>query len=274
MSEYELIPEDWGGQTIFANVSAKTGEGIEELLEMILGKKIRDLRYAEVDQSMDNKGVCLDAYLEDSDNTVCGIEMQTTKKGDLPKLARYCHRVSDLNFLEKGKDYRELKKSYVIFFCKENPFKKGRHLYRFENFCNEDKELSLGDDTTTVFLTPDGWEKDISEELLDFLEYLAGRGGNSSFVKRLDKAVCQARSRDEWRSEYMHLDSLFLEKYAEGKEEGLTEGRMEGLAQGRAEERKSAIGKLLEKEMSEEFILSLGYTEEEILEVKQDLTSL
>ena len=36
LSEYELIPEDWGGQTIFANVSAKTGEGIEELLEMIL----------------------------------------------------------------------------------------------------------------------------------------------------------------------------------------------------------------------------------------------
>ena len=36
LSEYELIPEDWGGSTIFAPVSAHTGEGIDNLLEMIL----------------------------------------------------------------------------------------------------------------------------------------------------------------------------------------------------------------------------------------------
>ncbi len=36
LSEYELIPEDWGGSTIFVPVSAHTHEGIEELLEMIL----------------------------------------------------------------------------------------------------------------------------------------------------------------------------------------------------------------------------------------------
>ena len=36
MSEYELIPEDWGGSTIFVPVSAHTGEGIDTLLEMIL----------------------------------------------------------------------------------------------------------------------------------------------------------------------------------------------------------------------------------------------
>ena len=36
LSEYELIPEDWGGDTIFVPVSAHTKEGIEELLEMVL----------------------------------------------------------------------------------------------------------------------------------------------------------------------------------------------------------------------------------------------
>ena len=36
LSEYELIPEDWGGSTIFVPVSAKTHQGIEDLLEMIL----------------------------------------------------------------------------------------------------------------------------------------------------------------------------------------------------------------------------------------------
>ena len=36
LSEYELIPEDWGGSTIFVPVSAKTKEGIDQLLEMVL----------------------------------------------------------------------------------------------------------------------------------------------------------------------------------------------------------------------------------------------
>ena len=36
LAEYELIPEDWGGSTVFAPVSAKSGEGIDQLLDMIL----------------------------------------------------------------------------------------------------------------------------------------------------------------------------------------------------------------------------------------------
>ena len=36
LSEYELIPEDWGGSTVFVPVSAKNNEGIDDLLEMIL----------------------------------------------------------------------------------------------------------------------------------------------------------------------------------------------------------------------------------------------
>ncbi len=36
LAEHDLAPEDWGGDTIFVQVSAKTGQGIDELLEMIL----------------------------------------------------------------------------------------------------------------------------------------------------------------------------------------------------------------------------------------------
>ena len=45
LSEYELIAEDWGGQTIFVPVSAKTHEGIDTLLEMILlDAELKDLK--------------------------------------------------------------------------------------------------------------------------------------------------------------------------------------------------------------------------------------
>ncbi|ONN67904.1 translation initiation factor IF-2, partial [Herbaspirillum sp. VT-16-41] len=36
LTEYELIPEDWGGSTIFVNISALKNEGIDDLLEMVL----------------------------------------------------------------------------------------------------------------------------------------------------------------------------------------------------------------------------------------------
>lgn len=36
LTEYELVPEAWGGDTIFAPISAKFGEGLENLLDMIL----------------------------------------------------------------------------------------------------------------------------------------------------------------------------------------------------------------------------------------------
>ena len=44
LTEYELIAEDWGGSTIFVPVSAKTGEGIEELMEMIYSTQIQDAK--------------------------------------------------------------------------------------------------------------------------------------------------------------------------------------------------------------------------------------
>ncbi|MDO4473220.1 MAG: translation initiation factor IF-2, partial [Eubacteriales bacterium] len=36
LTEYELVPEDWGGSTVFVPVSAKTGEGLQDLMEMLL----------------------------------------------------------------------------------------------------------------------------------------------------------------------------------------------------------------------------------------------
>jgi len=45
LTEYDLVPEEWGGETIVCNISAKTGEGIDHLLEMIiLAAEMAELR--------------------------------------------------------------------------------------------------------------------------------------------------------------------------------------------------------------------------------------
>ena len=64
-----------------------------------------------------SKGIRLDIYVEDDDNTVFNLEMQTTTYKELPKRSRYYQGIIDLNMIEKGESYDILKESYVIFIC-------------------------------------------------------------------------------------------------------------------------------------------------------------
>ena len=58
-------------------------------------------------------GIRFDVYSEDDSGIVYDCEMQTSKKDNLPKRTRYYQGMIDLNLLERGADYKELKKSYV-----------------------------------------------------------------------------------------------------------------------------------------------------------------
>lgn len=110
---------------------------VKPFLEAILKIKIRKVVYPEsqkaIDLSANAKGVRLDVYVEDDQNTVFNLEMQTTHKKDLPKRMRYYQGMIDLNILNKGESYCNLKKSYVIFICTFDPFGEGRHIYTFYN---------------------------------------------------------------------------------------------------------------------------------------------
>ena len=87
--------------------------------------------------------------------------MQKGKRKNLAKRSSYYQGSIDLDMISKGEDYTKLKKSFVVFICTFDPFDKGRHLYTFENRCNEDVSLVLGDETTKVFLNTRGTLQDV-----------------------------------------------------------------------------------------------------------------
>ncbi|BAK81175.1 translation initiation factor IF-2 [Candidatus Arthromitus sp. SFB-rat-Yit] len=62
LTEYEIVAEDWGGNTVFVNVSAKTGEGIEELLEMIV--LTADIQELTSDKNSPPKGTVIESRLD------------------------------------------------------------------------------------------------------------------------------------------------------------------------------------------------------------------
>ena len=88
---------------------------VKPLLETILGVKIRKIVYPQtqktIDLSLQAKGIRLDVYVEDDQNTVFNLEMQTSDGANLPKRMRYYQGMIDLNILDKGQDYTTLKKS-------------------------------------------------------------------------------------------------------------------------------------------------------------------
>lgn len=80
--EYELVPEEWGGDTIFVEISAKFGKNIEELLEMIL--LLAEVQELTADPSGLAVGSVLEARLDKSKGPIATLLVQngTLRKGD------------------------------------------------------------------------------------------------------------------------------------------------------------------------------------------------
>src|SRR5690625_3852722 len=74
LTEYELIPEDWGGSTIFVPISAIQGEGIDDLLEMIL--LVAEMEELKADPKKDAFGTVIDAQLDKGRGAVASLLIQ------------------------------------------------------------------------------------------------------------------------------------------------------------------------------------------------------
>ena len=74
LSEHELIPEDWGGDTIFVPISAKFGQNIEELLEMIL--LVSEVQELKADPTQLAIGSVIEARLDKGKGPVATLLVQ------------------------------------------------------------------------------------------------------------------------------------------------------------------------------------------------------
>ena len=242
---------------MFCKVMTTNPELCHELLELILGKKVgaftRLDQQKPIEMTADGKGIRFDVYSEDDSGIVYDCEMQTSKKDNLPKRTRYYQGMIDLNLIERGADYEELKESYVIFICTYDLFGKNACVYTFENRCCEVGGLCLDDGTMKVFLNAEGDTSKLTPELRDFLDYVAGRRIHGKLVAKIDEEVRKARKHEEWRTEYMTFEMLQREKYKEGKRE----------------ERMEAIRSMKERGFNFKMIMKAGYTKAEYKQALQ-----
>jgi len=135
---------------------------------------------------------------------------------------------------ELKKIYKELKLSFVIFICLEDPFRRELPVYRFENICVQDHSILLKDEAIKVFINADGDLTGVPEDLADFLRYLKGEAQNGELVQMIEQEVKKARTHEGWEAEYMTLYLRDQENQEIGMERGLKIGRAEGEAIGEA----------------------------------------
>ncbi len=83
LTKYDLVPEEWGGDTIIVPISAKTGMGLEELLEMVL--LTAEVQELKANPNRRAKGVVIEARLDKTRGPVATLLVQngTLKQGDI-----------------------------------------------------------------------------------------------------------------------------------------------------------------------------------------------
>lgn len=224
---------------LFAKVMSDK-EVCRKVLEKILGVSIREVSVPATQKTIntlyDGKGIRLDVYLNDNEGTVYNVEMERGKhrKATLPKRSRYYQGNIDLDIISAGEDYKKLKKSFVIFICTFDPFGDRRHLYTFENKCVENPSLTLGDETTKIFLNTKGNMHDVDPEMQEFLSYVENTTDDfasqarSPLIKEIHKKVTEVKESKEMEVEYMTLLQRDRENIELGREEGREEGREKG----------------------------------------------
>ena len=104
--EYELVPEDWGGSTVFVPVSAHTKEGIKELLEMIL--LTAEVKELKANPNRKARGLVIEAELDKGKGPVATVLVQkgTLHVGD-PIAAGACYGRVRAMMDDKGRRVKE-----------------------------------------------------------------------------------------------------------------------------------------------------------------------
>lgn len=107
LSQYGVIAEDWGGEHLFAHVSAKTGEGIEDLLEKVLIQA--EMLELKAPATGVGKGVVIESRLDRGRGSVATVLVQSglIKKGDIMLAGMEYGRVRAM-LNEHGEELREV----------------------------------------------------------------------------------------------------------------------------------------------------------------------
>ena len=237
------------------------------VVQNLLGIKVRKIEFVtsqySIDELYNGKGIRLDAYLEDEDKII-DIEMQTVIKKDEGLRMRYYQSMMDIDHLNRGESFKELKESYVVFICLDDPFGEEKPVYNFAT-----KEVSgeriLNDRIHKVIYNASSFEKAENPNVRAFLEFLKSHTATDPLTKEIQTAVDSCKNHQKWRAEYM----LWKDQIREWKDEA----REDGLLAGERSAKIEATKNLLKMNVLtvEQIAAAVQLSAEEVIKIKDSL---
>ena len=201
----------------------------QELLELLLEMEIEsiEMRGEEtIETDFGSKGIRLDVYAKNNSKAF-NIEMQASDTKELPERSRYYQGSIDVDCLQSGEEYKNLKDSYVIFICIPDLFNKGLPRYRFENLCLEDKSVKLNDRAYKYFFIASNCDKILNKKQKAFMELVVGRKPSDKFSERIAQLTEEAKQNNQWRLQFMEWERQKTYQFSAGKEEGIQQKAVE-----------------------------------------------
>ncbi len=204
-----------------------------ELVERLLGVKVKKVEYPELEKTIApyyiSKGVRLDVYLKDEDKVI-DVEMQSQPQEALGKRARYYQSMVDCDSLMKGDDYTKLKESYILFICKQDPFKDaseekfGLSRYTFRNVCVENKGVNLDDKCLKVVYNASAYATERDEKIRAFLKFVCTNDpGEDEYSNNLFATVEKLKANEKFLLEYAAMNIREMDLVRESKKEQAVE---------------------------------------------------
>lgn len=208
-----------------------------ELVERLLGIRVAHVEYPKLEKVIapfyTTKGVRLDVYLKD-ENRIIDVEMQSHPQEALGKRTRYYQSMIDMDSLMKGEDYTKLKESYVLFICKDDPFKDkderhyGLPRYTFRNACLEDNSVNLDDKSLKMVYNASAYEKEKDEKIRALLRFVrTNEPGTDDFASRLSAVVEKLKENEKFRQEYAAMNLHDQDLIRETRKETLQQKAIE-----------------------------------------------
>lgn len=240
-----------------------------DFLEMVLGFPIARVEISKeksVVYHPEYKGVRLDIYAQDEEQTCYNVEMQTASRPHLGKRSRYYHSQMDMDLLLSGRDYEDLPPAYVIFICDFDPFGDKKYKYTFCNICEEESAVDLGDERYTIFLSTRGENpQEVSESLVNFLKFVKAdlkeskEESEDPFVRQLQKTIEKIKVNREMGERFMVFQEMLSEERAVGRNEGKQEMQKETIVRllGKLGSLSDSLRKQIEEEADSEVLDSL-----------------
>lgn len=239
------------------------------VLETLLGIKVGHIEYLRTENSLENfyesRGIRLDVYVKDSDR-IFNIEMQTGNYDDMLLRARYYLSSSDVSTTKRRTKFKDIRETYILFICKDDPFGEGIPRYtKISKFLETDR-IPYDDKSHNVFYNCNAWEKEKNPEVRGVLKFIYGLKPDSSLALEMNEAASLAKQKSDLEDEYMYFSDILEDEKEEAREIGLAEGRAEGLAEGLAEGHAEGLeaGRHQQKIESAKNAISLGLSEQQV----------